>query len=75
MNEVLRVTSLGQAFDGTKVLEGVSFTLDHGERLAVLGPSGSGKTTLLRLIAGLEAPTEGDDRHRRATPLRAPAKC
>jgi iron(III) transport system ATP-binding protein len=60
MSEVLRVANLGRAFDGTKVLAGVNLTLERGERLAVLGPSGSGKTTLLRLIAGLDAPTEGD---------------
>jgi ABC-type Fe3+/spermidine/putrescine transport system ATPase subunit len=60
VSEVLRVSGLGQAFGDAKVLEGVSFALDRGERLAVLGRSGSGKTTLLRLIAGLESPTEGD---------------
>jgi ABC-type Fe3+/spermidine/putrescine transport system ATPase subunit len=60
MKEVLRVTGLGQAFNGTKVLHGTDFSLEAGERLAVLGPSGSGKTTLLRLIAGLEAPKEGE---------------
>ena len=60
MSEVLRVSGLGRAFGDAKALEGVSFALDRGERLAVLGRSGSGKTTLLRLIAGLESPTEGD---------------
>ena len=60
MSEVLRVSSLGRAFGEANVLEGVSFSLAQGERLAVLGRSGSGKTTLLRLIAGLESPTEGD---------------
>ncbi len=60
MNEVLRITNLGQAFNGTKVLTGVNLALDRGERLAVIGSSGSGKTTLLRLIAGLDAPTTGD---------------
>jgi len=62
MKEVLSVTNLGQSFNGTQVLEGVSFSLAAGERLAVLGSSGSGKTTLLRLIAGLEAPGCGDIR-------------
>jgi ABC-type Fe3+/spermidine/putrescine transport system ATPase subunit len=59
MKEVLIVGDLGHSFSGVKVLDGVSFSLDSGERLAVLGPSGSGKTTLLRLIAGLEAPSRG----------------
>ncbi len=60
MKEVLRVTGLCQAYNGTNVLHNANFSLDAGERLAVLGPSGSGKTTLLRLIAGLEAPKRGD---------------
>jgi iron(III) transport system ATP-binding protein len=60
MKEVLRITRLSQTYNGTTVLQNASFSLDAGERLAVLGPSGSGKTTLLRLIAGLEAPNRGD---------------
>jgi ABC-type Fe3+/spermidine/putrescine transport system ATPase subunit len=60
MKEVLRVTGLGQAFNGTRVLQNATFSLEAGERLAVLGPSGSGKTTLIRLIAGLEAPLQGE---------------
>jgi ABC-type Fe3+/spermidine/putrescine transport system ATPase subunit len=60
MNEVLRVHHLGQAFHGTNVLHDATFSLEAGERIAVLGPSGSGKTTLIRLIAGLEAPAHGD---------------
>ena len=60
MKEILQVTGLSQAFNGTTVLDNVSFSLKPGDRLAVVGPSGSGKTTLLRLIAGLEAPSAGD---------------
>src|SRR5690606_2866487 len=40
-------------------LEDVSFTLEHGTRLALLGRNGSGKTTLLRLLSGILAPTAG----------------
>lgn len=38
----------------------VDLGIEKGELIALLGPSGSGKTTLLRMIAGLDAPTEGD---------------
>ncbi|WP_233645663.1 ABC transporter ATP-binding protein [Streptomyces sp. BSE6.1] len=44
---------------GGEVLRGVDLTVRPGERLAVVGPSGAGKTTLSRLIAGVDAPTEG----------------
>jgi ABC-type Fe3+/spermidine/putrescine transport system ATPase subunit len=60
MNPVLQVTAVSQSFNRSTVLNDVSFSLDPGERLAIIGSSGSGKTTLLRLIAGLEAPTAGE---------------
>jgi putative ABC transport system ATP-binding protein len=41
------------------ILDGVSFSVNSGETVAVLGSSGSGKSTLLGLIAGLDAPTTG----------------
>jgi cobalt/nickel transport system ATP-binding protein len=45
--------------DGTQALDNVGFTLDYGEKTALLGANGAGKTTLLHLLAGLEMPVSG----------------
>jgi len=46
--------------DPVKALDNVSVSIRENEFFTLLGPSGCGKTTLLRIIAGLEAPDEGD---------------
>lgn len=42
-----------------RVLDGISFQISRGEKIAVLGHNGAGKSTLVRLIAGIEEPTSG----------------
>ncbi len=44
---------------GTEVLRNVSFTIEAGERIAVIGPHGAGKTTLMRCLAGDLSPSAG----------------
>jgi capsular polysaccharide transport system ATP-binding protein len=42
-----------------RVLSEVSFTVQRGEKVAVLGRNGAGKSTLMRLLGGVEVPTSG----------------
>lgn len=48
--------------DGTPALQGISFRVWRGDRVAILGVNGSGKSTLLRLLDGLVEPTQGEIR-------------
>ena len=56
---LLEVNNLQKSFGSNQVLNGVDFSLEKGQVLAIIGSSGSGKTTLLRCLNFLETPDSG----------------
>jgi heme exporter protein A len=55
----IEVSGVSRSFGRRRAVDGVDFSLESGECLALFGPNGAGKTTLLRVIAGLLKPTAG----------------
>ena len=62
--KVIEVKNLVKVYrDGNtffKALNGVSFSINQGESVAIIGKSGSGKSTLMHLLAALDKPNEGE---------------
>jgi len=61
-SRLLEVSNLSRHFGGLAALDGVSFTVAHGEVMGLVGPNGSGKTTLLNVVSGRLAPLGGEVR-------------
>ena len=59
MTPRLMADGLTKRFDGTTVVDNVSFVVDHGQILGLIGPNGAGKTTLFNLLSGVLRPDAG----------------
>ncbi|MEV4775999.1 ABC transporter ATP-binding protein [Microbacterium sp. LWH12-1.2] len=59
MSALLEVKDLRLQFGGVKAVDGLSFSVDAGEILAVIGPNGAGKTSAFNCISAFYLPTSG----------------
>jgi len=59
---VAEFNSLDKSYGEKQVLRDVNFTIERGERVALVGVNGAGKSTMIKLLAGKELPTGGDYR-------------
>ena len=55
----LELRNVSYIANGRTILDGINWTVHHGEHWAILGPNGSGKTTLLKLASGYLWPNAG----------------
>ncbi|PVZ62948.1 spermidine/putrescine ABC transporter ATP-binding protein PotA [Pelagibaculum spongiae] len=60
VSPIIKLSNVSKHFDGKQVVHPIDLTINDGEFITLLGPSGCGKTTILRMIAGLEAPDQGE---------------
>ena len=58
-NEVLKVENLTKTIDGEKILDGLTFTLNRDDKVALVGPNERAKTVLFQILAGEMEPDEG----------------
>src|SRR6266851_2612174 len=57
---VIEAVNLTKHYGEKHILEDLNFTIDRGDRIALVGANGAGKSTLIRILAGLEPPTSGE---------------
>ncbi len=58
--KAIEVRNLKKSFGPLQVLDGINFSVDKGETIAIIGPSGGGKSTMLRCLINLEKADAGD---------------
>src|SRR3954471_4463380 len=56
---VVEADGLGKSYGAKKVFSNARFSIERGDRVALVGVNGAGKSTLIKLLTGVELPTEG----------------
>jgi len=56
---LLAASDLSKSYGPNDIFQGISLSIPHGARIAIVGPNGVGKTTLLRILLGIEEPSSG----------------
>ena len=56
---VVEVQNLAKSYGEKQIFSGVDFTIERGDRVALVGVNGAGKSTLIRMLAGMEPPSIG----------------
>ncbi len=59
-HSVLHLDNIIKTFPGVRALDGVSFSVMHGEVHALMGENGAGKSTLMKVLGGIYQPDSGD---------------
>jgi len=58
-NIAIEAKNLSFSYNGTVILDHLTFSIESGAYVGIIGPNGGGKTTLIKLILGLLDPTQG----------------
>ena len=56
---LLDIKNLTKSYSTTPLFDGISFTVNEGEKIGLIGPNGAGKSTLLKIIGDMERPDDG----------------
>ncbi len=69
-NNIVTIEHLSKVYTERQIFQDTDFSLQEGEKVALIGVNGTGKSTLLRILAGLEEPDDGSIAMRRELEIR-----